>query len=144
MRKATNVFFVFVLTGIACLFHIEPRVFAMPAPQTANSALLDRFLTDRNIWGEDAFQVFASLDRWRAAGESAILIFTDRVVGGSKFEAPEQAREKATGMARSINRANAKLTPNFANSYKAALARKTPALQVESARFIEDDSYRLQ
>jgi hypothetical protein len=144
VSKASKVFFVLVLIGFACLFHTEPRAFAMPGPQTANTGQLDRFLMDRNIWGEDAFQVFAFLDRWRAEDESAILIFTDRVVGGSKFEMPEQARVKAVGMARSINRANSKLTPAFATSYKTALARKTPALQVESARFMEDDSYRLQ
>lgn len=144
MRKATKVFSVFVLAGIALLFRTEPQASAMPDPQAANSSQFEKFLTDRNIWGEDAFQVFASLDRWRGEGESSILIFTDKVVGGSKFETPEQAREKAAGMARTMNRAYSKLAPEFATSYKAALARKTPALQVESARFMEDDSYRLQ
>lgn len=144
MRKATKVFSVLVLAGIACLSRTEPRAFAMPGPQAFNASQFDKFLTDRNIWGEDAFRVFASLDLWRAEGESSILIFTDRVVGGSKFETPELAREKAAGMARTMNRTNSKLTPYFANSYKAALARKTSALQVESVRFMEDDSYRLQ
>src|SRR6266853_866846 len=99
-------------------------------------------LTDRNIWGEDAFRVFASLDRWK--GEPSILVFTDRVVGGSKFETPEQAREKAAAMARTMGRPFSKLTPEFATSYKEALARKAAALQVESVPFMEDDSYRLQ
>ncbi len=144
MRKATKVLPVLVLAGIAGLFHTEPRASAMPGPEAANSSQLEKFLTDRNIWEEDAFQVFASLDRWRSEGESSILVFTDKVVGGSKFETPEQARAKAAAMARTMNRANVKLSLEFALSYKAALARKTPALQVESARFMEDDSYRLQ
>ena len=144
MRKATKVLPVLVLAGIAGLFHTEPRASAMPGPEAANSSQLEKVLTDRNIWEEDAFQVFASLDRWRSEGESSILVFTDKVVGGSKFETPEQAREKAAAMARTMNRANVKLSLEFALSYKAALARKTPALQVESARFMEDDSYRLQ
>jgi hypothetical protein len=105
---------------------------------------LEKFLTDRNIWEENAFRVFASLDRWRSEGESSILLFTDEVVGGSKFDTAEQAREKAAAMARTMNRASVKLSPKFALSYKTALARKTPALQVGSARFMEDDSYRLQ
>jgi hypothetical protein len=144
MRKATKVLPVLVLAGVAALFHTEPRASAMPDPEAANSAQLEKFLTDRNIWEENAFQVFASLDRWRSEGESSILIFTDKVVGGSKFDTAEQAREKAAAMTRTMNRAKVKLSPGFALSYKAALARKTPALQVESARFMEDDSYRLQ
>ena len=144
MRIATKVFSALVLAGVAVLLRSEPRAFAMPSPQAVNPSQFDKLLTDRNIWGEDAFQVFASLDRWRAEGESSILIFTDKVVGGSKFETPEQAREKAVGMARTMNRANSKLTPDFATSYKTALARKTTALQAVSVRFMEDDSYRLQ
>jgi len=114
----------------------------MPGPQAANSSQFEKLLTDRNIWGEDAFRVFASLDRWK--GEPSILVFTDRVVGGSKFETPEQAREKAAAMARTMGRPFSKLTPEFATSYKEALARKAAALQVESVPFMEDDSYRLQ
>jgi len=114
----------------------------MPGPQAANSSQFEKLLTDRNIWGEDAFRVFASLDRWK--GEPSILLFTDRVVGGSKFETPEQAREKAAAMARSRSRPFSKLTPGFATSYKEALTRKAAALQVESVPFMEDDSYRLQ
>ncbi len=144
MRKATKVFSVLVLAGIAGLFHTEPRASAMPGPQAANSGQFEKFLTDRNIWGEDAFRVFASLDLWKGEGESSILVFTDKVVGGSKFETPAQAREKAAAMARTMNRVNFKLSPEFASFYKSALARKTPALQAESIRFMEDDSYRLE
>lgn len=145
MRKATIVFSVFVLAGIAGLFRTEPRASAMPDPQAAaNSGQLEKFLTDRNIWGDDAFQVFASLNVWKGEGESSILIFTDKVVGGSKFETPEQAKEKAAVMTRTMTRVNFKLSPEFASSYKSVLARKTPALQVESFRLMEDDSYRLE
>jgi hypothetical protein len=142
MRKATKVFC--VLAGIAYLFHAEPRASSMPSPQAANSSQFEKLLTDRNIWGEDAFQLFASLDRWKNAGESSILVFTDRVVGGSKSEKPELGREKAAAMARTMNRPYLRLSPEFSTFYKAAVARKTPALQVESVRFMEDDSYRVQ
>lgn len=60
MRIATKVFSVLVLAGIAFLLHTEPRAFAMPAPQASNTSQFDRLLTDRNIWGDDAFRVFAS------------------------------------------------------------------------------------
>jgi len=93
MSKAAKVSSSFVLVAIAVLLSVESRVSAMPGPQAANSSQFEKLLTDRNIWGEDAFRVFASLDRWK--GEPSILLFTDRVVGGSKFETPEQAREKS-------------------------------------------------
>jgi hypothetical protein len=144
VRKVTKMFSVLVLAGIAGLFHTQPRASAMLGPQAANSDQLEKFLTDRSIWGDDAFQVFASLDVWKSEGESSILIFTDKVVGGSKFETPEQAKEKAAIMARTLTRVNFKLSSEFASSYKSALARKTPALQVESFRLMEDDSYRLE
>src|SRR5271169_5024006 len=144
MHKATKVFPALVLAGMASLFHSEPRASAMPGPPAANSSQFEKFLTDQDIWGADAFQVFASLDRWKSEGESTILVFADKVVGGSKFKTPEEARERAAAMARTMSRAHAKLSPEFASSYKTALARKTPALQVESIRFLEDDSYRLQ
>jgi hypothetical protein len=142
MAKAAKASFSLVLAAIAVLLSVESLVSAMPGPQAANSSQFEKLLTDRNIWGEDAFRVFASLDRWK--GEPSILLFTDRVVGGSKFETPEQAREKAAAMARTMNRPFSKLTPEFATSYKEALTRKAAALRVESVPFMEDDSYRLE
>lgn len=144
MRNAIKLFPVLLVAGVAILFRTEPQASPMPGPQATDSSQFEKFLTDRNIWGEDAFQVFVSLDRWKGEGESSILIFTDKVVGGSKLETLEQARQKAVAMARTMNRPYSKLAPEFATPYKAALARKTSALQVESVRFMEDDSYRLQ
>ena len=144
MPKATRVFSLLLLAGIAGLLRTERVASAMPDPQTPSSPQLEKFLRDQNIWGPDTAQVFAYLDRWRSEGESSIQIFPDRVVGGTKFETPAQAKEKAERMALAMKRPGAKLAPLFATSYKAMLARKTPPLQVESARFIEDDSYRLQ
>src|SRR5260370_8852521 len=115
MSKAAKVSSSFVLIAIAVLLSVESRVSAMPGPQAANSSQFEKLLTDRNIWGEDAFRVFASLDRWK--GEPSILLFTDRVVGGSKFETPEQAREKAAAMARTMAPPFSKLPPKFPPSY---------------------------
>ena len=142
MIQRVKVCSLLVLAATATLFSLDSQVSAMPDPQASSSSQFDKFLTDRNIWGEDAFQVFASLDRWK--GESSILIFTDKVVGGSKFETPEQARENAAAMARTMSRPYPRLTPEFAASYKTALVRKAPAIQAEAVSFIEDDSYRVQ
>jgi len=142
--KSTRVFSLLVIAGIAGLLRMERVASAMPDPQTPGSLQLEKFLTDPNLWGADAVQVFAYIDRWRSEGESSIEIFSDRVVGGTKFETPEQAKVRAERMALAMKHPGAKLSPLFATSYKTVRDRKTPPLQVQSARFMEDDSYRLQ
>jgi hypothetical protein len=141
--QARKIFWVLVVAGIAGLFHTQQRASAMPAPQAPNSDQLRKFLVDRNIWGEDALQIFASLDAWKSEGESSILIYTDKVVGGSKFESAEPAQQKAAAATRAMSRVNLRLAPEFASAYKSAGMKKA-AVQVEAVRFMEDDSYRLQ
>lgn len=144
MPKSTRVFSLLLVAGIAGLLRMGSVASAMSDPQVPSSAQLEKFLTDQNIWGPDAAQVFAYLDRWRSEGESSIEIFSDRVVGGTKFETPEQPKVRAERMALVMKRPGAKLSPLFATSYKTALKRKIPPLQVQSARFMEDDSYRVE
>ena len=144
MPKSTRVFSLLLVAGIAGLLRMESVASAMSDPQVPGSAQLEKFLTDQNIWGADAAQVFAYLDRWRSEGESSIEIFSDRVVGETKFETPEQAKVRAERMALVMKHPGAKLSPLFASSYKAVLKKKIPPLQVQSARFMEDDSYRVE
>jgi hypothetical protein len=102
-----------------------------------------KFLADQNIWGPDATQVFAYLDRWKKEGESSIQVYPDRIVGGTKFETAAQAKERADRISQAIKRPPAKLSPELATSFKAALTRKTLSLQIEFALYLEDDSFRL-
>jgi hypothetical protein len=143
MRKKVRGLILVFFLGIACMAHWEGRVSAMADPQSANSPQLLKFLTDQNIWGPDAVEVFAYLDRWKSEGEATIEIFADRVVSGNKFETAAQGKERAARLSQAMKRPGARLAPELAAAFKAGLAKKTPPSEIESARFLEDDSYRL-
>ena len=142
MRHSLRPFCFLLVLAMAALPYGAGDASAMPNPQSSSPQLL-KFLSDQNIWGPDAPQVFAYLDRWKSEGESTIQIFSDRVVGGNKFETTAQGKEHADRMSQGMKRPAARLSSELAASFKAALARKAPALQVESALYLEDDSYRL-
>ena len=143
MRKTIRGFTLLFLLGIAGLLHWEGKVSAMSEPQAKNSAQLLKFLADQNIWGPDAGGVFAYLDRWKTEGEATIEIFPDRIVGGNKFETAAQGEERAGHLSLAMKRPAARLAPELSAAFKAGLAKKTPPSGIESARFLEDDSYRL-
>jgi hypothetical protein len=105
---------------------------------------LEKILKDRNIWGDDAIQMLASIDRWKDAGETSILVYADRVVGGTKWETAERAREMASRVSQAMQRPRAKLSPGFLTAYQGVLERRIPRGHVQSTRFMEDDSFRVQ
>ncbi len=106
-------------------------------------ARLARILTDDRVWGEDAFAVFGSLDRWKSLGETSIVIYPDRVASGTASEMADPARQSATRMAAAMQLPRGRLRPEFAARYGAALAARAPALKAASARFLEDDMFRV-
>ena len=64
----------------------EPGPMLTPTPAAAQPApVLERILMDPKLWGDDAFALFGSLDRWQAAGETVIVIHPDRVVSAWRF-----------------------------------------------------------
>lgn len=115
-----------------------------PAWSQQAEAQLTRILTDQGLWGEDAFAVFASLDRWKSIGVTSILIFPDRVVSGAPLDAVEPARQMAGRMTAAMQAPRPRLRPEYAARYSAALAARGPGLKVGSARFLEDDSFRIE
>jgi hypothetical protein len=110
---------------------------AQPAP------LLERMLTDPKLWGEDAFAVFASLDRWRMAGERAIEIYPDRVVSATKTETPDLARPRLSQLTAAMQRPRPALRAAFTAAYAAAVAARAPGFQAEIQRVVEDESFRV-
>ena len=111
--------------------------------QAQPPALLGRILTDSKLWGEDAFALFASLDRWGAAGETQILVYPDRVVSGSKSDTPDPARQRLGQMSAAMLQARPALRPPFASAYATALATRAPGFRAEVQRLLEDESFRV-
>jgi hypothetical protein len=106
-------------------------------------ALLERILTDSKLWGEDAFALFASLDRWSSAGETQILVYPDHVVSGSKTETPDPARQRLAQITAAMLRPRPALRPPFAAAYATALAARAPGFRAEIQRLLEDESFRV-
>jgi hypothetical protein len=105
--------------------------------------VLERILTDSKLWGEDAFALFASLDRWRAAGETQIMVYPDRVVAVGKAETPDQARQRLAQMTAALQRPQPALRSPFAAVYAGALAARAPAFRADVQRLLEDESFRV-
>ena len=117
----------------------------MRDPQTAGQvSQLEKILKDQNIWGDDAIRLFASIDRWKEAGQTSILVYADRVVGGTKWETAGRARETAARISQAMQRPRNKLSPGFLAAYQGVLEKRIPSGQVQSSRFMEDDSFRVQ
>ena len=149
MKRFLSFVFVFPLFFNLALVvrssRLEPRVTPLNEPQSSapNASVLERILIDPRLWGEDGFAFFASLDRWSNAGETSVLIYPDRVVGGTRFDTLEDAQERAKQIAAAMQRPRAKLRPLFAAHYRLALAKKAQPLEIEATRFLEDDSFRV-
>lgn len=112
-----------------------------PIPAEAQQpSALERVLTDRRLWGEDAFAVFGTLARWRAAGETHILLYPDRVVSGSKSDTPDPARQRLAQIGPAMQRPLAALRPPFAATYAAAVTARAPGFRAEVQRLPEDES----
>ena len=103
---------------------------------------MQNILTDRQLWGADAFAVFANLQRWRDAGETSILVFPDRVLGGSKQSALTVAEQTAAHLSSSMKRPQPKLRGEYQAAYQQSLPRAT-AFKVHAEKFLEDDSFRV-
>jgi len=106
-------------------------------------SLSERVLTDRRLWGEDAFAVFGTLARWRTARETHILLYPDRVVSGSKSDKPDAARQRLSQLAPAMQRPVATLRPPFAATYASAVTARAPAFRADVQRLPEDESYRV-
>lgn len=137
-----------LLCGVVFLGKLTPRESrSFPIddqkPLSTKASQLAQILTDQQLWGDDAFAVFGSLDRWKRGGEVSIIIYPDKVAAGTKSETPEGARRSVARMSAAMKRARLQLRPEYAASYREALATRAPALKVEFARFLEDDSFRV-
>jgi hypothetical protein len=114
----------------------EPRL------SGTNSMLLQKILTDQRLWGQDAFAVFAALATWKNAGETSIVIFPDRVLGGRKSETLSGAEQSAARLTADLKRLQPKLRSEYQPVYRQSIAR-TSGFRSATERFLEDDSFRV-
>jgi hypothetical protein len=102
---------------------------------------LQKMLTDQELWGADAFALFATLQRWKST-ETSIYIFPDRVVGGNKYESAAAAAQSLSRISAAPKAAPPKLRPEYQAAYRQSLSRAA-ALKFRVEPFLEDDSFHL-
>lgn len=109
-----------------------------PAPPLSPVA---KALSDSALWGKDFASALASLPAWSRAGESTLVIFPNRIVGGTPHGAEKEARESASRVMSALATAKPPVRPAFA-----ALLLKAheggPAMRLEPMRFWDDLSFR--
>jgi hypothetical protein len=111
-----------------------------PTPGKVVSA--ETILSDPKLWGKDFPLALASLPSWSDGGEREVVIFKDRIIGGTPLKSrdeAEQASKKITAaMAVKELKPKAALQPMFRTVIKAT------SLKMEVLpRLAEDDSVRL-
>jgi hypothetical protein len=132
------------MRAVGAMLGLLSAVLVLGGPVEAQELnLLERVLTDRRLWGEDAFAVFGTLVRWRAAGETHILLYPDRVVSGSKSDTPDPARQRLAQIGPAMQRPLAAVRSPFAATYAAAVTARAPGFRAEVQHLPEDESFRV-
>ena len=119
---------------------------AAPAPASAPTPApplspVARALSDSALWGKDFASALAYLPAWSRAGESTVVIFPNRIVGGTPHRSESQARESASRVLSALAAGQPRVRPAFAASLQKA-REEGPAMRLEPMRFWDDQSFR--
>jgi hypothetical protein len=129
-----------LISGVACLM---TSVAAGQTDSTSDAAMqIHKILTDQQLWGPDAFALFATLQRWKTAGEDMVSVFPDRAVGGNKYESAAAGQQSGTRLSTAMKAAPAKLKPEYQQAFRQELSRAAN-FKARSERLLEDDSFHL-
>jgi hypothetical protein len=102
---------------------------------------VQKMLTDQELWGPDAFALFATLQRWKSS-ETSIAVFPDRVVGGNKYESAAASERSFSQLTAAAKAAPPRLRPEYQAAYRQSLSRAT-VFKFRVEPLLEDDSYHL-
>jgi hypothetical protein len=110
--------------------------------QADKSAAIARILTTRALWGKDFAAGLASLPHWNSAGERAVAIFPDRIVGATPFRTAEEAQTRRGALSQALGQRRPSAAPAFTDLLRGIADRALP-LRSEAAPFSDDDYYRI-
>jgi hypothetical protein len=114
---------------------------AQASPTPSRHTLIE-ILSDSALWGKNFPMVLASLRSWDQAGQRSVLVFPNRIVGGTPLSSPEKARETSRSIAETMTTRPFKPKPQFQAMF--GTSQLTPHLKTEIiARFQDDDSARV-
>jgi hypothetical protein len=103
---------------------------------------LQRILTDGSLWDRDFAALLANLPSWRAVGESSVVVFRDRALGGTPYTDRDRAQLLVARMRDALSQAKGTPNPQFAALLDAAL-KAAPNFETTVVTLGEDGSTRV-
>jgi hypothetical protein len=129
------------IIAISTLASVNARAQPSPSP---SKRTIDAILTDPALWGKDFPAALASLQSWPEAGERSVLIFQNRIVGGTALKTREEAETKSKKVTEVMATKEFRPKPGFEAMFKDTAPRLAAALKTEvMLRFQDDDSVRV-
>ena len=129
------------IVAIAMLACVEANAQSSPTP---SKPTLDAIFSDSTLWGKDFPIALASLQSWPAAGERSVVVFQNRIVGGTPLKTREEAEQTSKKVAEAMATMEFKPKPRFEAMFKDVAPQLAAPLKTEIiSRFQDDDSVRV-
>lgn len=111
-------------------------------PQGPTRASVERILIDSTLWGNDFPAVLANIRSWEQVGETAVVIFPDRVIGATPYEGVGLAQPRAEALADGMKEATPTTNPTFSRILE-TYHGVPPQFRVTVIPFPKDGSQRI-
>jgi hypothetical protein len=129
-----------ILFGAVILLSVASAV-GDPPEEKANA--LAKIFSEPSLWGKDYRAGLASLPAWNRLGEKKVMVFADRVVGGSPQKTREEAQTQAEKFTETAKALRPKPNPRFEALFKARGGQPGPLKMEVIPSFPDDDSVHL-
>src|SRR5262249_44089001 len=123
------------------LFLVVALVMSFTSPtfaQTNQATNIAKVLSTADLWGKDFPGALVSLQAWARSGEASVVIFPDRLLGGTRLTVPEAAKSLQLNLASNL----LTLRPEAKSEFHAVmkeLASQRIEVGPRLIRFREDD-----
>ncbi|HWY52779.1 MAG TPA: hypothetical protein VNW27_00075 [Candidatus Bathyarchaeia archaeon] len=101
--------------ALVSVTHVDyaSRLAGVAVPQEPSAAVLARILTNRSLWGKDLGAALSGIPAWNQSGESAVVLFSDRVMGNTGYEKRQQAETASVNLAKAMSMTPEQPVPAF-------------------------------
>ena len=117
------------------------HVSAKSLPAMKQSGSVVQILTNRALWGKDFPTALAFLESWNRINEQKIFMFTNRVVGSTRYKTREAAQQAAARLSEAMKTPRSRPKPELADLLQGVPAQAPSQLRVEVVRFLPDDDF---
>src|SRR2546423_1209753 len=112
------------------------------AATESESATLVKIIATRALWGKDSAVVLGTLPAWNRISETSVVVFPDKVLGGTPYKTPQEAQRARDALAQALSEPQPKPAPSRAELLK-GIGTRPASLRAQIVGFFEDDSQRV-